>query len=98
MESPFRSEAAAFRFVLVCIGAAALVVAGSWLHPAIGLVVFLALVVGGAWIYMRQRGPAPPPWSLDASEAGDERRVLVVANETVGGGELMDTPGEIAPA
>ena len=32
MESPFRSEAAAFRFVLISIGAFALIVGASWIN------------------------------------------------------------------
>ena len=47
MESPFRSEAAAFRFVLISIGAAALVVGASWIDPWLGLSVFGLLVVVG---------------------------------------------------
>jgi hypothetical protein len=97
MESPFRSEAAAFRFLLICIGAFALIVAASWVDRWLGLAVFLALSGGAVWIYLRQRGPAPPRESIDSGPA-DERRVLVVANETVGGEELMDALGEIALA
>jgi hypothetical protein len=97
MESPFRSEAAAFRFVLICIGAFALIVGASWINPWLGLAVFLLLVGAAFWIYLRQRGPAPPRESIAAGPS-DERRVLVLANETVGGEELMDALGEIALA
>src|SRR5918999_3583247 len=96
MESPFRSEAAAFRFLLVSIGAAALIVVPSWIHPWLGLAMFLALVAVGAWAYTRMRGPAPPKAQVHPDGPPDERRVLVVANETVGGAELMDALGEIA--
>src|SRR5918999_3649243 len=98
MESPFRSEAAAFRFLLVSIGAAALIVVASWINPWLGFAVFLALVGVGTWAYVRQRGPAPPKEQIHPDGPPDERRVLVVANETVGGGELMDALGEIALA
>jgi hypothetical protein len=98
MESPFRSEAAAFRFLLVSIGAAALIVVGSWINPWLGFAVFLALVLFGTWAYMRMRGPAPPKEQIHPDGPPDERRVLVVANETVGGEELMDALGEIALA
>ena len=97
MESPFRSEAAAFRFVLICIGAFALIVGASWINPWLGLAVFLLLVGAAFWIYLRQRGPAPPRESI-AAGPDDERRVLVLANETVGGEELIDALGEIALA
>ena len=98
MESPFRSEAAAFRFLLISIGAAALIVVGSWIDPWLGFAVFLALVAAAIWVYMRQRGPAPPKEQIHPEGLPDERRVLVVANETVGGAELMDALGEIALA
>jgi GABA permease len=96
MESPFRSEAAAFRFLLVSIGAAALIVVASWIQPWLGFAVFLALVGLGVWAYWRMRGPAPPKHQVHPGGPPDERRVLVVANETVGGEELMDALGEIA--
>lgn len=98
MESPFRSEAAAFRFLLISIGAAALIVAASLINPWLGTTVFLVLVALGTWAYMRQRGPAPPRAQVHPDGPPDERRVLVVANETVGGEELMEALGEIALA
>lgn len=96
MESPFRSEAAAFRFLLISIGAFALIVAASWVNPWLGFAVFLLLTAAAFWVYWRQRGPAPPKEQIHPDGAPDERRVLVVANETVGGAELMDALGEIA--
>lgn len=98
MESPFRSEAAAFRFLLISIGAFALIVGASWIAPWLGLLVFLLLVTAAVWIYLRQRGPSPPREQIDHVGPPDERRVLVVANETVGGEELMRVIGEIAIA
>src|SRR5215510_11388956 len=98
MQSPFRSEAAAFRFLLICIGAFALIVGASWINPWLGFLVFLLLSAGAVWIYLRQRGPSPPPERIERIGAEDERRVLVVANETVGGEELMSAIGEIALA
>jgi hypothetical protein len=96
VESPFRSEAAAFRLLLVTIGAFALIVAASWVNPWLGVLVTLALAAGAVWVYMRQRGPAPPPERIERVGAEDERRVLVVANETVGGEELMSAISELA--
>jgi hypothetical protein len=98
MESPFRSEAAAFRFLLISVGAFALIVVASWIAPWLGLAVFLALTAGAVWVYLRQRGPAPPREQIEHRGAPDERRVLVVANETVGGEELMSAIGELALA
>ncbi len=98
MESPFRSEAAAFRFLLISIGAFALIVGASWIAPWLGLLVFLVLATGAAWIYLHQRGPTPPREQVEHVGPPDERRVLVVANETVGGDELMNVIGELALA
>lgn len=98
MESPFRSEAAAFRFLLISIGAFALIVGASWIAPWLGLLVFLALATGAVWIYLHQRGPAPPREQIAHVGPADERRVLVVANETVRGEELMSALGELALA
>jgi hypothetical protein len=96
MESPFRSEAAAFRLLLVTVGAFALIVAASWVAPWLGLVTFLLLTAAAAWLYLRQRPPTTPPQRIEHFGAPDERRVLVVANETVGGEELMNAISELA--
>ncbi len=96
MESPFRSEAAAFKFLLISIGAFALIVAASWINRWLGLVVFALLVAGAVWMYLRARAPRPPPERIERVGPEDERRVLVVANETVGGEELMSAISEIA--
>jgi GABA permease len=96
VESPFRSEAAAFRLLLITIGAFALIVAASLIEPWLGLVTFVVLTGGAIWLYLRQRGPAPPREQVQHVGADDERRVLVVANETVGGEELMSAISELA--
>jgi len=98
MESPFRSEAAAFRFLLLSIGAFALIVGASWINSWLGLLVFLALSAAAVWVYTRQRRPGPPREQIEQLGPPDEKRVLVVANETVGGEELMEVIGELALA
>ncbi len=98
MESPFRSEAAAFRFLLVTICAFALIVLASWINPWLGFGVFLLLTALAVVVYLRERAPKPPAQHVEHVGASDERRVLVVANETVGGGELMSAIGELALA
>ncbi len=56
MENPFRSEGAAFNFVLLAIGFfAAIVIATALLGSWAGLVVFLGLVVAGVWWAFRSR-------------------------------------------
>jgi hypothetical protein len=98
VESPFRSEAAAFRFVLITIGAFVLIVAASLIEPWLGVVVFLLLVAAAIWIYLRQRGERPPLQRVERVGPPDERRILVIANETVAGEELMNAIGELALA
>jgi len=96
MESPFKSEAAAFRLLLITIGAFALIVAAAWIDPWLGVAVWLVLTAAAVWVYMRQRGPRPPQEHVEHVGPPDVRRVLVVANETVGGEELMSAIGELA--
>ena len=86
MKNPVRDEASAFQVVLLTLGAAVLVVVGAWIANWLGLIVFLVLVGAALWAIrggMRQR----PPQTHVVREDG-QRRILVVANETVGGGEL----------
>jgi hypothetical protein len=98
MESPFRSEAAAFRFLLITIGAFALIVLMSWASPVLGFLTFLALSAAAVAVYLRQRGPEPEATQVTPLGAPDERRILVVANETVAGEELLSTISTLALA
>jgi GABA permease len=96
MESPFRSEAAAFRFLLMTIGAFALIVLASAASTLLGFVTFLALSAVAVAMYLRQRAPAPGATRVTQLGGADERRVLVVANETVAGPELLSTISTLA--
>jgi GABA permease len=91
MHNPLRSEADAFRWVIVIGAAAASVIALTLLtRPAIG-VAWGALLIGiGIGIaYRTARGSLPR--SVRVSQGGDGRyRLLVVANETVGGQALLE--------
>jgi hypothetical protein len=91
MHNPLRSEADAFRWVVV-IGIAALSVILLTLltRPVIGVVWAAALLGFGAGIaYRSSRGSLPR--SVDLTRGGDgKHRVLVVANETAGGEALLD--------
>lgn len=91
MHNPLRSEADAFRWVVV-IGVAAVSVIGLTLitRPVIG-VVWAALLLGfGAGVaYRSSRGSLPR--SVEVGQDGDgKHRLLVVANETVGGEALLE--------
>jgi hypothetical protein len=96
MESPFRSEEAAFRFLLITIGAFALIVVASWISALLGFIVFLGLSAAAVAVYLRQRGPEPGPEHVEQRSAAGERRVLVIANETVGGQELLSAISTLA--
>jgi len=96
MESPFRSEAAAFRFLLITIGAFALIVIMSSISTVLGFLTFLALSGAAVAMYLRQRGPTPDREHVASLGGPDERRVLVVANETVRGEELLSTISTLA--
>lgn len=96
MESPFRSEAAAFRFLLLTIGAFALIVLASAASTILGFLTFLALSAAAAAMYLRQRKRAPEAAPVGQLAGSGERRVLVVANETVAGEELLSTISTLA--
>jgi GABA permease len=96
MESPFRSESAAFRFLLITIGAFALIVIASAISTLLGFLTFIGLSVAAVAAYLRQRGPAPDRSHVEALGGPGERRVLVVANETVGGEELLSAISTLA--
>jgi GABA permease len=90
MHNPLRSEADAFRWVVV-IGVGAVSVIGLTLltRPVFGVVWAAALVGFGAGVaYRNSRGSLPRNVAL--TQGGDGKyRLLVVANETVGGGALI---------
>jgi len=91
MINPLRSEAEAFRFVIGAIVYFALIAiasaAGGW---KAGLPVFLALSVAAVVWWARARRVEGPPTTQPRPHAEGERRILVVANETVGGRTLRD--------
>ena len=89
--NPLRSEAEAFRFVLLTVGYFALIVAAAAIDRWVGLAVFLLLTGLALWRWTRS-GAAEPRERTSVPHRGgeNERRILVVANETVGGSELLD--------
>ncbi len=90
-QNPFRSEAEAYRFLLLTIGFFALIVAAAALNTWLGLGVFVLLTVLVVWRWLGSRTQEPLQRSSVAHRGGeDERRILVIANETVGGSELLD--------
>ena len=90
--NPFRSEAEAYRFVLGTVAYfAAIVLAtalgGRWW----GIGVFAALsVLVLAWFFQRRSREQPTPVAPAQPGESDERRILVIANETVAGERLRE--------
>ena len=89
-QNPFRSEADAYRFVLLLVGYFAVIVAakvllGNWA----ALIAFVVLTAAVLWWIFRT-GPREGPERVTPVHRGGprERRILVVANETVGGEKL----------
>jgi hypothetical protein len=91
MANPFRSEAEAYRFLLITIGYfAAIVIATLVVGKWVGFAVFVVLTLVGLWWLLRRRPQAPIQTAPPRRGAEDERRILVIANETVGGETLRE--------
>lgn len=96
MRNPLRSEAEAFRFLLLALGYFALIVIAAAIETWLGVVVFVALSAVALWFWLRSRTVEPPLPTTVAPHEEDVRRVLVIANETVGGDVLFDVIAERA--
>src|SRR2546423_14391469 len=91
MINPLRSEAEAFRFLIGTIVyfaaiTTAAVAGGKWV--GLGVFIFLTAVVLGWWA--RTRRTERPVQTVPLPSAEGERRILVLANETLGGRTLRD--------
>src|SRR5881392_2771991 len=97
MINPLRSEAEAFRFVLGSLAYfAAIAVAAvinRWLGVGVFVVLTTALVV---WWLRARRAEQPRTVAVAHRVAEGDRRILVIANETVRGEALRATIGERA--
>ena len=79
MRNPIRSEADAFRFVLLTIGYFALIVIGSVINGWVGVAVFAVLTAGVLWWFVMRRGEAEAPVrQAPAASPPEQHRVLVV--------------------
>jgi GABA permease len=91
MHNPLRSEADAFRWVVVIgVGVVSVIALTLLTRPVFGVVWAAALIGFGAGIaYRSSRGSLPR--SVELTRGGDgKRRLLVVANQTVGGEALRE--------
>ena len=90
MRNPFKSEAEAFRLVILALGYFGLIVIAAAINRWFGLAVFLLLTaVAIGWMVRARREPPVRTTSMRRSAPG-ERRILVIANETVGGETLRE--------
>lgn len=89
MRNPFRNEADAFRLVLLTVGYFALIVIAAAINTWLGVAVFVLLTAVAVAALVRARTEPPQQAEIRASAPG-ERRILVIANETVGGEPLRD--------
>jgi hypothetical protein len=75
---------------LLTVGYFALIVVAASIATWLGVVVFVGLTATAVWFWLRSRSNEPVAReSIPSGSAEDERRILVVANETVGGEELL---------
>ena len=91
MHNPLRTEAEVFHLVVALVGAAALVVAFTLItSPMWGvLLAVLLLVLGAAFAWYVMRGSEPR--EVHSAHIHDsKRRILVVANQTAQGRELLE--------
>jgi hypothetical protein len=91
MQNPFRSEDQAFRFLIRTIAYFAVIVVATLIHGLLGVAVF---VVATSWIvwslFFRGDRERPIQMTPTRHSGKGERRILVIANETVGGAALRD--------
>ena len=89
MKNPLRSEAEEFQFLLGAAVYFGLIAIAGVINRWAGLVVFIVLTAGVFVWWLRSRRVEPPRQTTPVHRGGpNERRILVVANETVGGEAL----------
>jgi len=91
MKNPLRSEAEAFQFLLGAAVYFGLIAIAGVLNRWAGLTVFVVLSAAVVWWWLRARRLEPPRQETPTRRGDpDERRILVIANETVGGEALRE--------
>ena len=85
MINPLRSEAEAFRFLIASIVYFGAIVIAALIDKWFGLAVFVVLTAAVLVWWLRARRVERPRQTAPKPHAEGERRILVVANETVGG-------------
>jgi nucleotide-binding universal stress UspA family protein len=97
MANPLRSEGEAFRFLLAALVYFGAIAIAGVINAWAGLVVFIVLTIAAGWWWWRSREPTRPRQvGAGRPTAPDETRILVIANETVGGAPLLDKLKQLA--
>jgi hypothetical protein len=89
MRNPLRSEAEAFRFLIVAIVGAVIIVVAAAINTWVGVAAAILVVGGVSWWYWSRPSAQPVPIAVRSTEP-DVHRILVIANETIGGRSLRD--------
>jgi hypothetical protein len=91
MQNPFRSEAEAFRFLIRTIAYFAVIAVAAMINTWLGVAVFVVATSVVVWWLFFRGVPQRPVQTAPARHGGEgERRILVIASETVGGETLRD--------
>ena len=91
MQNPFRSEAEAFRFLIRTIAYFAVIAVAALINKWLGVAVFVIATGVIVWWLFFRGDEKRPIQTAPARQGGEgERRILVIANETVGGATLRD--------
>ena len=91
MHNPLRSERDVFRAVVVIgIGAGAVIALALITRPAVGAVLLAVEIALGIWVLWRRARGTLPHQAEVVRDADDAYRVVVMANQTVGGRALLE--------
>jgi hypothetical protein len=91
MHNPLRSERDVFRAVVaIGIGAGTVIALALLTRPAFGAVLLAAEVALGIWVLWRRARGTLPHRAEVVRDEDDAHRVLVLANQTVGGRALLE--------
>ncbi len=98
MRNPLRSEDEAFRFLIASVVAALVIAGAAYVNTWLGVAAAVLAVAGILW-WLKQEpvpGTADPQPKIASATPPGVHRILVVANETVGGAALMSTLAQLA--
>jgi nucleotide-binding universal stress UspA family protein len=88
--NPLRSEEEAFRFVIGALAYFGAIAGAAAIDKWAGFVVFIVLTAALVVLWARARRDEAPIRTAPRPSGENERRILVIANETVGGAMLRN--------